>query len=167
MLTGPCRNGTERVAVVAATLRGPVINIQGDLPFLSPDHVDALANSLHRGSAIATLATPLVSDPAVPDVVKVVCRDDGRALYFSRAPIPLRGPYLHHVGVYGFAEGILARLSQLPPCDLETSEGLEQLRWLGAGFDIDVVVVDHAEPGVDTPDQLEAARARCVEIARE
>lgn len=161
ILTGEHPSGTHRVAEavsVAAPDAELVLNVQGDLPLLDSAHVAALVALLRSGAAIATLAAPLEGDPADPHVVKVVVGADGRALYFSRAAIPHRGPFRRHVGLYGFAAAALRHAIALEPGALERSEDLEQLRWLEAGLPIAVGLVDRAEPGVDTPEQLDAVR---------
>lgn len=159
LITAPAPNGTARVAAAVAALgwEGAVINVQGDMPLLEPAHVARVVELLQGGAAVATLAAPLVGDPADPDVVKVVIVD-GRAVRFSRARIPDRGPWLRHLGIYGFAPGEIGRLTALPEHSVETAERLEQLRWLFAGAPIAAAVVDSAHPGVDTLEQLEEVR---------
>ncbi len=159
MLTGEHPDGTHRVAAVAEEIGAElVVNVQGDMPLLDPAHVADLVALLRQGAPIATLACPLVGDPHDPHLVKVVVAADGRAVYFSRAAIPHRGPWLRHLGLYGFTRAALRRAIGHPASALERSEGLEQLRWMDAGLPITVGVVDHAAPGVDTPEQLEAVR---------
>jgi 3-deoxy-manno-octulosonate cytidylyltransferase (CMP-KDO synthetase) len=113
---------------------------------------------------VGTCATPLVHPEALqdPTVVKVARAADGRALYFSRAPIPFkrdavvgpaelsRAPFLRHVGIYVYRRDALSRWVKLPPSPLETLERLEQLRALEDGMDIGVAVVSDAAPGIDT-----------------
>jgi 3-deoxy-manno-octulosonate cytidylyltransferase (CMP-KDO synthetase) len=133
--------------------------------------VDSLVERLRDdpGCELATVAVP-IDDPremADPSVVKLVCRADGRALYFSRAAIPFsRDPAagsqataLHHVGLYAYRREALLRFSQLEPTALERSEKLEQLRALEHGMDIAVVVMAGGAPlEVDTPADLKRAR---------
>ncbi len=159
VLTGPAANGTIRVARVVEMLglEGAVLNVQGDLPLLEPEHVRRVVALLEESAPIATLAAPLVGDPSDPDVVKVVVVD-GRAARFSRERIPDRGPWLRHVGIYGFAPGVISEMTALPEHPIETAERLEQLRWMFAGAAIAVGVVDSAHPGVDTLEQLEEVR---------
>ena len=90
--------------------------------------------------------------------VKVVLNSAGQALYFSRAPIPYRGPWLRHLGIYGFCMESLDKYVSAPHGSLTESEDLEQLRWLEAGGSISVAIVDEALPSVDTPEHLEALR---------
>lgn len=174
-------SGTDRLAEVAAR-RGwqdadVVVNVQGDEPLLPASLVGQAAALLQSDAAadIATLAAPIDSlheflDPAV---VKVVCRADGRALYFSRASIPWhrdgaageRGPQrefrgsFRHVGLYAYRVGALKRLAAAPPAPLEVAEQLEQLRALHLGMVIVVAeAVERPGPGVDTPADLERVR---------
>ena len=160
-------SGSDRVAEVAEQLRfGPeevVVNLQGDAPLVDPAHIRAVAARAQRDD-LATLASPL-PDPAEaanPNVVKVVLDASGRALYFSRAPIPASHPsragrprYLRHTGLYAYRVEVLRRLTGEPPCEPERSEGLEQLRALWLGMSIGVEVV-HPPPGpeVDTPEDV-------------
>jgi len=168
-------SGTDRLAEVAARLDASVIlNVQGDLPLLDPRMVEALAARMHDEPALpmATVATPLHDDDEFrsPHVVKVVTGRDGRALYFSRSPVPHdrdgtrpadapRG--WRHVGMYAYRRDVLLRLASLAPTALEEREKLEQLRALEHG--IEIGVVEWTEPGalieVDTPADLERARA--------
>lgn len=161
VLTGDCQSGTDRVAAAALALgwEGPVLNVQGDEPMIDPDTISAVARAVRAGHAIATPATSLQGDPASRARVKVVVRADGRALYFSRSAIPSGGPFLLHLGVYGFQPEVLQALAGLPPSPLERSESLEQLRWLEAGHDVFVTLVSHSAPAVDTPDDLDHMRA--------
>jgi len=173
-------SGTDRLAEVVAG-RGfldddLIVNVQGDEPLIAPANIAQVARLLGAtpAAAIATLATPLASaeDFLDPNVVKVVCRADGLALYFSRAPIPwprdarLAGDIasahgaLRHVGLYAYRVAALRRLAALAPTPLESSERLEQLRALEHGLAIAVAVA--AEPlghGVDTEADLERVEA--------
>jgi 3-deoxy-manno-octulosonate cytidylyltransferase (CMP-KDO synthetase) len=159
-------SGTDRVAEVAAYLTADVvINVQGDEPQLDPASIDRLAELMRDPTAdMATLAVPIASADAYlsPNVVKVVCDDEGRALYFSRSPIPMvrdgepdfaADPprFLQHLGIYAYRREFLLRLAATPPHPLEQSEKLEQLRVLGTGGTIHVGIVAEAHRGVDTP----------------
>lgn len=176
-------SGTERVAEVAtlATYRrfDVVVNIQGDEPFVTEEQVAEAVALVQAGWDVGTAATPVTDlnawrDPAV---VKVVRGGDGGALYFSRAPIPHprgRDPTpaelasdlcLRHIGIYAFSPVALARWVALPATDLERVERLEQLRPLAAGLRIGVAVVDGAEGGIDTPEDLARAEARLADAA--
>lgn len=176
LLTDPAHpSGTDRVAEVA---RHPdwsgfdvVANLQGDEPLLESAHVEA-AVGLVRGDGweVGTCATPVRELEAWrdPGVVKVARTREGRALYFSRAPIPFlrdgtpdearlgHEPFLRHLGLYVYRKEALVRWVGLPPSPLEEIEKLEQLRALEAGIGIGVAVVEAAAPGVDTPE--DAAR---------
>ena len=169
-------SGTDRVAEVAArrdfASHDVVLNVQGDEPFA---HAEAMRGALRMvrdegfplGSA-ASLAEPeLLADP---NVVKVVCADDGRALYFSRAPIPylrdaadapsLRGLVRRHIGIYAYTPDALREWVRLPVHPLEQAERLEQLRPLAAGVAMGIATV--AEPpagGIDTETDLARANA--------
>ena len=160
VLTGPCESGTDRVAVAAqGTGARVVVNVQGDEPFVEPTDVARVAAAVNEANPIATAAAPLVDGVDDPARVKVVCDSDGRALYFSRAPIPSGGPWRLHVGLYAYTADALSRVARLPPSPLERSERLEQLRWLEAGMRIRVVSVPAGPVSVDTPADLERARA--------
>lgn len=163
------RTGTERVAEVArACPRAQLIlNIQGDEPFVAPESVEALLESLSRpgGPRFATLREPLGDgDLARPHVVKVVTTLAGEALYFSRSPIPWpQGPkpsrsVYRHVGLYGFTRDALLWYAGLEPTPLEGSEGLEQLRILEHGERITVASSSGHTIAIDTPEDLERAR---------
>ncbi len=145
-----------------------VVNVQGDLPTIEPGAIRAVFAPLEDGRVdIATLAVE-ITDPAErdnPNVVKAVVERDpgalrGRALYFTRATAPWgEGALLHHVGLYAYRREALERFVTLPPAALERREKLEQLRALAAGMRIDVAVVDAVPLGVDTPAELDRARA--------
>jgi 3-deoxy-manno-octulosonate cytidylyltransferase (CMP-KDO synthetase) len=156
------RNGTERVWEVARDDAAElVLNVQGDEALVDPWTLDALVASLSAdgGPDVVTAAAPLDAERARdPDVVKVVTREDGRALYFSRSPVPCAGPALQHIGVYGFRKAALRRCVEGPPSALETAERLEQLRWLERGLDIQVVRVAEATPAVNVAADLERIR---------
>lgn len=170
-------SGTDRVAEVARAGVWPedtvIVNVQGDEPLIAPDNIRQVAALFEAGPDVVmtTLCEPL-ADPAQlasPHVVKVVTAADGRALYFSRAPIPhvrdagatgTDAIHRRHVGLYGYTHRMLARLAGTPPCALERREGLEQLRalWLGARIQVADAEVAPAA-GVDTPEDLERVRA--------
>ena len=144
-----------------------VVNVQGDLPTLDPADVRAaLAPLADPAVDIATLAAE-IRDPAEranPNIVKVVGSAVEarrlRALYFTRATAPYGdGPLYHHIGLYAYRREALERFVKLAPSTLEKRERLEQLRALEAGMRIDVALVDSVPLGVDTPDELEKARA--------
>ncbi len=181
-LTGDHPSGTDRIAeVVRRELPDAeiIVNLQGDEPELDPASIDRLVAVLraHPTAEMGTLATPIRSLETLqsPSCVKVVCAADGRALYFSRSPIPyvrdvdprtlLAGPdspWLLHVGIYAYRRDFLLSLTEQPVSRLEGLEKLEQLRALEAGARIQVAVVEHHSVGIDTPDDY----ARFVERQR-
>jgi len=144
-----------------------VVNVQGDLPTLEPADIAASLKPLADAAVdIATLAAEITKagERTNPNVVKVVGTPVGparlRALYFTRATAPSGdGPLYHHIGLYAFRRAALERFVKLPPSTLEQREKLEQLRALEAGMRIDVAIVDTVPLGVDTPEDLETARA--------
>jgi 3-deoxy-manno-octulosonate cytidylyltransferase (CMP-KDO synthetase) len=171
MMTSPAhQSGTDRIAEVAAKVPAAVyLNVQGDLPFIDPADLDALAAPMRADDdiAMATLATPIVDADEWhnPNVVKVVCDARGDALYFSRAPIPwprdgAAPPTLarRHIGVYAYRRDFLLRFAQLEPGVLEALEKLEQLRALERGFRIRVVASVAPSLEVDTAEDLTRAR---------
>lgn len=145
-----------------------VVNLQGDLPTLEPRLVQACVAPLVDAAVdIATLAAVIedAEERTNPNVVKVVgtpvgSADRMRALYFTRATVPHgEGPLYHHIGIYAYRRSALTRFVGLAPSTLEKRERLEQLRALEHGMRIDVSVVDTVPLGVDTPADLERARA--------
>lgn len=182
-------SGTDRLAEVATLLGldddAIVVNVQGDEPLIDPQLIDEVALHLaaHPDCAISTAAHPLddIADVFNPNVVKVVCDAAGRALYFSRAPIPWARdawsgvpgqpaataqvplpamPVLRHIGLYAYRAGFLRRFPTLAAAPIEQTEALEQLRAMWHGERIGVLVTASAPaPGVDTPADLERVRA--------
>lgn len=163
-------SGTDRVAEVAArpafSSFDIIANIQGDEPLLQEEHLrSAITLVRDEGWEIGTCATPLLHEEVRrdPSAVKVARAQNGRALYFSRAPIPYmsdgkpgpadlqREPFLRHVGIYAYSREALARWVAIAPTTLERMESLEQLRPVEAGLRIGVAVVAGADHGVDTP----------------
>jgi 3-deoxy-manno-octulosonate cytidylyltransferase (CMP-KDO synthetase) len=172
-------SGTDRVAEVAARPEferfDAILNVQGDEPFVSADALRGAVELVEDGRfPLATAAVPASVDILrAPDVVKVVRADDGRAMYFSRAPIPylrdevdsgfLPQLVLQHLGIYAYTRDALARWVALPPHPLERVERLEQLRPLAAGIPMGVARL--AQPtehvrGIDTEEDLEQANER-------
>ena len=156
------QTGTDRVAEVARTLdHDIVVNLQGDEPVFSPALIEEMiAAAAQSGDDIVTACHAIDDEAEIanPNVVKVVCGQDGRALYFSRAPIPhgatsADGAY-RHVGVYVFRRESLLRFASLDRTPLERAESLEQLRALENGMTIRVVTTDVATIGVDVPDDI-------------
>ena len=182
-LTEPSHpSGTDRVAEVAASPRyagfDAILNVQGDELFVSEAAVRGAAEVVTSGRfPLGTAAAPADADVmAEPHVVKVVTANDGRALYFSRAPIPwLREPAdaavrdriaRQHIGVYAYTRDALAAWVALPPHPLEHVERLEQLRPLAAGLAMGVATVAELPiAGVDTEDDLARANARWLELS--
>lgn len=169
-------SGTDRVAEVAERPEfvafDVLLNVQGDEPFVSEAALRGAVDIVRQGRApIGTAAVPIpVEALDRRDVVKVVCTDDGRALYFSRAAIPclreaqdaaLLAPLVHqHVGVYAYTRSALQQWVRWTPHPLELVERLEQLRPLAHGLAIGVAHVPSAEGGIDTEDDLARANAR-------
>jgi 3-deoxy-manno-octulosonate cytidylyltransferase (CMP-KDO synthetase) len=173
--------GSDRLAEACALLgldgQDAVVNVQGDEPLIDPALINACAEQLDQrpDCMVSTAAHPLedASHFGNPNVVKVVTDAAGRALYFSRAPIPWwrdaptsgqpasgLGAPLRHIGIYGYRAGFLRRFPQLPPSPLEQVESLEQLRVLWHGERIAVHVTQQAPgAGVDTPEDLARVRA--------
>jgi 3-deoxy-manno-octulosonate cytidylyltransferase (CMP-KDO synthetase) len=165
-------SGSDRIFEALGKVDSPgnakiVVNLQGDLPTLEAATIAAALRPLADGAVdIATLAAEIKSarEHADPNVVKVVGTPVApsrlRALYFTRATAPTgEGPLYHHIGLYAFRRAALERFVKLPPSPLERRERLEQLRALEAGMRIDVEIVDAVPLGVDTPEDLEKARA--------
>lgn len=165
VLTARCACGTDRVLDACDRLGLQdelILNIQGDMPGISPAHIDAVVAKLATvGCGFVTAASPILVLETVEseDTVKVVVDRMGRALYFSRAPIPSRGPWLKHLGVYGFTKEVLKEYARHEAGILTKSEDLEQLRWLEIGNQIQVVLVDEVLPSIDTPAQLATMRS--------
>jgi 3-deoxy-manno-octulosonate cytidylyltransferase (CMP-KDO synthetase) len=158
----------EALNVVDPKRRAKVIvNVQGDLPTLAPGALKAAIGPLADPAVdIATIAAEIArqDERTNPNVVKVVGTPVApfrlRALYFTRATAPYgEGPLYHHIGLYAYRRAALERFVALPPSPLERREKLEQLRALEAGMRIDVAIVDAVPLGVDTPQDLERARA--------
>src|SRR3984885_11324272 len=144
-----------------------IVNVQGDLPTVEPAAIRTALLPLAAAAVdIATLAAEITvpAERVNPHVVKVVGTPVApgrlRALYFTRATAPAgEGPLYHHIGLYAFRRAALERFVKLPPSLLERREKLEQLRALEAGMRIDVELVEAVPLGVDTPEDLEKARA--------
>jgi 3-deoxy-manno-octulosonate cytidylyltransferase (CMP-KDO synthetase) len=164
------KSGTDRIAEATANVDADiVINVQGDEPEIDPDHIDSLARLLidNPECPMATLVAPFASADQVanPNVVKVVMSTTGRAIYFSRSPIPYdrdnagigsAGQYWRHIGIYAYRKDFLLKITKLPQTPLEKLEKLEQLRAIENGFAILVGKVAHTRDGIDTPEQYAA-----------
>jgi 3-deoxy-manno-octulosonate cytidylyltransferase (CMP-KDO synthetase) len=145
-----------------------IVNLQGDLPTIDPSVIDTVLKPLRDPAVdIATLVTEIADEAERhdPNAVKAVVglangETVGRALYFSRATVPTGdGAHYHHIGIYAYRRAALRQFVELPESVLEKREKLEQLRALEAGMRIDVALVDTVPDGVDTPADLERARA--------
>jgi 3-deoxy-manno-octulosonate cytidylyltransferase (CMP-KDO synthetase) len=166
------QSGSDRIFEALQTLDPDgcyttIVNLQGDLPTIDPALIAVAADVLEAGDAdIATLGIEIAdeAEKTNPNVVKIVgaqiAPDRLRALYFTRATAPWGdGPLYHHIGIYAYRRAALERFVKLGPSPLETRERLEQLRALEAGMRIDVGLVHSVPLGVDTPEDLERARA--------
>lgn len=177
MTSADHKSGTDRCGEVVRRLADEgqhydiIINLQGDEPFVQDSQLQALIACFDNPATdIATLKTRIhaTAELLSPNNVKVVCGKGGKALYFSRQPLPYRrgveedlwlseGEYYKHVGIYAFRSATLSEVCALPQGALETSEKLEQLRWLEAGYGITVAETPCANIGIDTPEDLKAA----------
>lgn len=173
MTSAEHRSGTDRLAECAEQLSWPderiIVNLQGDEPFAPARSIRQLAELLAAsGEPMATLVTRIrdLAELNNSNAVKVVIDARGRALYFSRAPVPwprdapgtLPVPAWRHIGIYAYRSGFLKRFSALPPTALERCESLEQLRALENGFGIAVAAaLAEFPPGVDTQEDLDRA----------
>jgi 3-deoxy-manno-octulosonate cytidylyltransferase (CMP-KDO synthetase) len=164
-------SGTDRCAEVIQNVAfqnyEAVINIQGDEPYIHPEQIDAVATLLNKGKQIVTLRKQLTNNEDIlsPNVVKCVCASNGKALYFSRSPVPfIRGEdkesfhthkqHYKHIGIYGFQRKTLVEVSQLEMGTLEKAESLEQLRWLDAGYEIFAGITEYESVGIDSPEDI-------------
>ena len=175
LMTSPeHQSGTDRIMEAARNLglarHSVVVNIQGDEPALEPKILDQLLEPFVSASGVCVTTPARRIEPLEaksPNVVKVVVSGTGRALYFSRCPIPWSGdgsgPFLGHIGLYAYRYDILERFQQMKQSFLEQTEKLEQLRLLEAGIPIDVVVTRYACHGVDVPEDI----SRTVQLLQE
>jgi len=184
IMTSPdCASGTDRIAEAVAAMPEArvIVNVQGDEPIMPAEVIDRAVEALDADPdcAVATAMVRILSEAAYrdPHVVKAVVAPDGRALYFSRSPVPSNAHWRNrervletlgggrpffwgfkHFGLYVYRREALLRFVSLPPSPLETAENLEQLRFLENGMRIRIIETDHDSIGVDTPEDLEAAR---------
>ncbi|MCH2142034.1 MAG: 3-deoxy-manno-octulosonate cytidylyltransferase [Phycisphaerales bacterium] len=159
-------NGSSRVAEVAGKIDADiVVNVQGDEPELDPALIDQCIEGLiaDEEASVGTLATPIANeqDEQSAHIVKVVLDEAGRALYFSRCPIPASRdgesvPRLRHIGIYAYRRASLMAYPDLPPSALERAEQLEQLRLLAHRIPITVALCEAGPEGIDTPTQYAA-----------
>ena len=168
------QSGTDRCAETIEKLPGfdYAVNIQGDEPFIHPGQIDLLCSCFDSSdSGLATLVKKIDSDDDLvnPNIPKVVLNTNTEAIYFSRTVIPhLRGKplnewllhqtYYKHIGIYGYRADVLKKVSRLPVSVLESSEALEQLRWIENGLRIKVAITEKETHAVDTPEDLEKIR---------
>ncbi|MEP7323282.1 MAG: 3-deoxy-manno-octulosonate cytidylyltransferase [Saprospiraceae bacterium] len=140
-----------------------IINIQGDEPLFNSKLLDEVIELIHRDheAPIITMLRRMEdpNDAINPNIVKCVFDHSGRALYFSRSPIPhvrhdQEGKYYQHLGIYAFKKEILSKLASLEPTPLEASESLEQLRWLEHGISIQTGITEYVAHGVDVPGDI-------------
>jgi 3-deoxy-manno-octulosonate cytidylyltransferase (CMP-KDO synthetase) len=169
------QSGTDRIAEAVRNVPADIIvNLQADEPEIDPNNIEKVAVLLadNPDADMATLIAPFETAEQVanPNIVKCVIDTRGRALYFSRSPIPynrssggigLAKDYWRHLGIYAYRKSFLVKFTQLSPGFLETMEKLEQLRALENGFTILTAKVDRVWDGVDTSEQYEAFVKRC------
>lgn len=164
------RNGTERCNEVVENIEEPydyVINIQGDEPFINPEQIDILASCLDGDTELGTLVRHEADIEKLqsPTEMKVVLNNNMEAMYFSRSTIPFvrdvkmnkwaeTHKFFLHVGIYGYRKDVLNSIVKLEPTILESTECLEQLRWLENGYKIRVAETEHESFMIDTPEDL-------------
>ena len=164
-----CRSGTDRVQETVRKIPADLyVNVQGDEPMTRPEHISALLEAMQPGVQVGTLKIAISREEARdPNVVKVVTDQNGRALYFSRLPIPfdrdaIGARYYKHLGFYVYRRAVLDEFVKWPESELEKAERLEQLRFLENGVDIQVAETAYDTVGVDTEEDL----ARVEELLR-
>ena len=173
------QSGTDRCAEVINQLSSEafdaVVNIQGDEPFINPSQIDSVVEVLKKEQfMIATLVKRIIvtanemrQEGVIlnPNIVKAVFSSEGKALYFSRSPIPYlrniptdewlsKGEFYKHIGLYAYKSSVLKEIALLPPSRLEQLESLEQLRWLENGYAIGIAEKNLETIGIDTPEDL-------------
>jgi 3-deoxy-manno-octulosonate cytidylyltransferase (CMP-KDO synthetase) len=177
-------SGTDRLAEVAATIDAEIIiNVQGDEPLIAPETIDSAVQALndHPTAGMVTSWEPIdkAADVLNPDLVKIVINEAGRAIYFSRAPVPwprdavrehgtienalrnqpsLLSSFRKHTGLYGYRRDVLLNFTKWPQSHLERQESLEQLRALAHGVEILTIEASTSSVGVDTAEDLERVR---------
>lgn len=166
------QSGTDRCAEVINQLSSEafdaVVNIQGDEPFINPIQIDSVIEVLKKEPfMISTLVKRIHTEGVIhnPNIVKAVFSSEGKAIYFSRSPIPYlrniptdewlsKGEFYKHIGLYAYKSAVLKEIALLPPSRLEQLESLEQLRWLENGYSIGIAETDLETIGIDTPEDL-------------
>ena len=172
VLTDPNhRSGTDRCREALDLIENQydaVVNIQGDEPFIDPKQINLLVDLVSReDTQLASLAKRIEDEEDLfsPNAVKVVMDKDGKALYFSRNPIPFmrnlelaewlkEGVFYQHIGIYAYKAETLRQVAQMQPSPLELSESLEQLRWLENGLSIHMAITASENVSIDTPEDL-------------
>ena len=168
------RSGTDRCCEALEILGNQydaVVNIQGDEPFIDPKQINILVDLIsHEDTQLASLAKRIEDEEDLfsPNAVKVVMDKEGKALYFSRNPIPFmrnmertdwlkNGVFYQHIGIYAYKAEALRQVAKLQPTALEVAESLEQLRWLENGLSIRMAVTESVNVSIDTPEDLAKA----------
>jgi 3-deoxy-manno-octulosonate cytidylyltransferase (CMP-KDO synthetase) len=171
--TDRCAEAVRKTEELTGIYSDVVLNIQGDEPFIRPEQINLLKSCFSDGEAdIATLIRKLESGEDInnPNQPKVITDLKGNAIYFSRTTIPFirdaepgswstRHAYYKHIGIYAYRRKVLDQITRLPQSSLEKAEALEQLRWIENGFKIRTAITDWESIGIDTPEDLERARA--------
>ena len=164
-------SGSDRIAEAVENLEVDiVVNVQGDEPFTQTEPLKNLLNvfklDVNKKIAIASLKIKIddLDEVNNPNNVKVVCNENNFAMYFSRSPIPYardlsKAIYYKHIGIYAFRKEALLKFTKLPVNQLEAAEKLENLRFLAHGFNVKMVETNQIAIGIDTPEDLEKARA--------
>lgn len=168
-------SGTDRCHEVLQKIDSTyhyVVNIQGDEPFIDPAQINQLIALLDGQTNIATLVKKLNNAEQLfnANVVKAVRGQNGKALYFSRSPVPhmrgvpeqgwiTKGEFYKHIGMYAYRTDVLGEIAKLAPSPLEKTEALEQLRWLENGYEIQTAITETETIGIDTPEDLITAEA--------
>ena len=166
--TSRCAEALQLVEQEAKVKFDAVINIQGDEPFINPAQIDKVAALLMKQEVkIATLAKKITTTKELFDrnVVKLVIDNGGKALYFSRQPVPLvrdaeeekwldKATFFKHIGIYGYTREVLSEITRLPAGKLEMAEKLEQLRWMENGYAVYIGFTEFDSFSVDTPEDL-------------
>lgn len=174
MTDSNCTSGTERIVTILDQLDSDIIvNVQGDQPLIKPTLIDQLIELFEQNQTLPDIVTPIYPLQGEqlfdPNLVKVTCRHDGYALYFSRQPIPYvrdietefwlkTTTFWGHIGIYGYRRPVLEEYYSLPHSPLEAVEKLEQLRFLQAGKRILTFTTTDSPISVDTPADLERVR---------
>jgi 3-deoxy-manno-octulosonate cytidylyltransferase (CMP-KDO synthetase) len=172
MVREPCGTGSDRVAAAVRDVEADVvINLQADQPMIDPADIDRTVAALEAEDRLDLVTLAFGANDREgyesPDVVKVVAGTGGRALYFSRSPVPhavgsegLRPLYLHHVGIYCFRRAALERFASLDSGQLEQRESLEQLRAIENGMAVGLVITDAQTVSVDRPGDVAVVERR-------